>query len=49
MTEFDSFGFAENLKLTNLYTDDFIKRMEEAENDVKKGKIKTYTTKKFLK
>ena len=42
--------FAEDLKLENVYTDDFIKRMEEAEKDVRRGKLKTYnSTDEFLK
>lgn len=45
----DDFEFAEDFKSTGLYTDDFIKRMEEVESDIKKGKTKTYTTKEFLK
>lgn len=45
----DDFEFAEDFKSTGLYTNDFIKRMEEAEDNLKKGKIKTNTTAKFLK
>lgn len=42
--------FSEDLKMENIYTDDFIKRIEEAEKDIKQGKIKTYkTTDEFLK
>ncbi len=42
--------FAEDLKRENIYTNDFIKRMEAAEKDIKQGKIKTYnTTDEFLK
>lgn len=43
------FEFAEDFKSAGLYTDDFIKRMEEAESNIKKGKTKTFTTKEFLK
>lgn len=45
----DDFEFTEDFKSTGLYTNDFIKRMEEAEDNLKKGKTKTYTTKEFLK
>lgn len=41
--------FAEDIEATGLYTDDFIKRMKKAENDVMEGKVKTYTTEEFLK
>lgn len=43
-------SFTADLKGTNLYTNEFLKRMEEAEEDVKKGRVKSYTTSKsFLK
>lgn len=41
--------FAENLKSTNLYTEEFLKRMEKAEKNIKEGKLTTYTTEEFLK
>lgn len=43
------FKFADDLKLTGLYTNKFIERMEEAEQNIQKGKTKTYTTDEFLK
>lgn len=43
-------SFTADLKATDLYTNEFLKRMEKAEEDIKKGKVKTYTTSKsFLK
>lgn len=42
--------FTEDLKVENVYTNNFIKRMEAAEKDIKQGKLKTYdTTDEFLK
>lgn len=43
-------SFTSDLKATDLYTNEFLKRMEEAEEDVRKGHVKSYTTpKSFLK
>lgn len=42
-------GFSGELEATKLYSDGFIKRMAEAEKDIKKGKTKAYSTKEFLK
>lgn len=39
---------ADDLKATNLYTDDFIKRMKKAEKDLQNKYMHTYTTKDFL-
>lgn len=41
--------FTDDLKSTNLYTEDFLKRMEKAEKNIKESKLKTYTTEEFLK
>ncbi len=42
--------FADDLKSTGLYTDEFIKRMEKAEKDVKSGKTTAFnSTAEFLK
>lgn len=42
--------FAESLKATDLYTDDFIGRMEQAEQDVRAGRTKKFkNTEAFLK
>ena len=42
-------AFSASLRETNLYNEAFLKRMEEAEENVKKGKSKTYSTEAFLK
>jgi len=41
--------FTEAFKTEGIYTQDFLNRMEEAENDIKKGKVKTYSPEDFLK
>jgi len=41
--------FTKELEGTGLYTNEFIERMNESEQDIEKGKVKTYTAKKFLK
>lgn len=42
--------FAESLKSTGLYTDDFIKSMEQAEADIRTGRTKKFkNTEEFLK
>lgn len=41
--------FADELAATNLYNADFLKRLKEAEMNLKKGKTKTHTTEEFLK
>lgn len=42
--------FSESLKATGLYKDDFIKRMEQAEEDIRAGRTKKFkSTEKFLK
>ncbi len=42
--------FANDLKTTGLYKTDFLERIEEAEEDIKAGRMKTFkTTEKFLK
>ena len=41
--------FADDLKSTNLYTEEFLKRMQKAEKNIKEGKLKTHTTEEFLK
>lgn len=43
------YEFSASLKATDLYTEDFIKRIEAAEKDIKEGKTKEYSTEKFLK
>lgn len=46
----DTQDFAQAMKESNLYTDDFVKQMKEAQEDIKGGKIKTFTsTEEFLK
>lgn len=43
-------GFAESIKSANIYTEDFAKRMEEAEADIRTGRTKTFkSTEEFLK
>lgn len=45
----ETLEFAEDLRTTGLYTETFLKRMEEAEQDIKKGRTKTYpNTEAFL-
>jgi hypothetical protein len=42
--------FAESLKATDLYAEDFIKRMEQAEEDIRAGRTKKFkNTEAFLK
>jgi len=43
-----TFEFTGDLDSSGLYNDDFIKRMNKAEKDIKSGKTKTYTTDEFL-
>lgn len=46
----ENFEFAENMRSTDLYTDDFIHRMEKAEKDLRQGREKTYKSpQEFLK
>lgn len=45
----DDVDFSSALKSTNLYKNDFIARMEEAESDLKTGHIKEYSESDFLK
>lgn len=41
--------FVRDLKNTGLYNQAFIDRMEEAEKNLKNGKVKVYSVEKFLK
>lgn len=41
--------FVKNLEATGLYNDDFIKRMEDAETEINKGKLKSFSPEDFLK
>ncbi|MBU1992237.1 MAG: hypothetical protein ABH856_02175 [Patescibacteria group bacterium] len=42
--------FVDDLKSTGLYTDEFIKRIEKTEKDMKEGNTRTFTsTEEFLK
>ena len=41
--------FSNDLQATGLYSDTFIERMKEAEDDIKNGRTKTYDTNEFLK
>lgn len=41
--------FVDDLVSTGIYTEKFIKKMKEAEENIKKGKIKSYSTEEFLK
>lgn len=45
----DAFEFSGALESTSLYTEDFIKRMQEAEENIKSKNTKSYTTDTFLK
>ncbi|MBI2453431.1 hypothetical protein HYV56_01865 [Candidatus Peregrinibacteria bacterium] len=50
ISPFEETGFANLMKSTNLYTEDFIRLLEEAEEDVRKGRTKTFkNTTEFLK
>ncbi|MBI5414409.1 hypothetical protein HZA38_02750 [Candidatus Peregrinibacteria bacterium] len=40
--------FSDAMKAENIYTDDFLESMKEAENDVKSGNVKEYTKEEFL-
>lgn len=41
--------FADDLKLTGMYKEEFVKNMKKAETDVKKGNTKTFnSTEEFL-
>jgi len=42
-------SYSEDLEETGLYNDKFIKKIKEAEKDLKEGKTKTYSTEEFLK
>lgn len=43
-------GFAMAFRKTNLYTEDFLQRLEEAEEDLTKGKVETFSSPEgFLK
>ena len=43
-------NFADDVKLTGLYTEDFVKRMKQAENDVNLGEVRSFgSTEEFLK
>lgn len=47
---FEDTDFADALKSTNLYTEDFIRRLEEAREDMRQGRTKTFkNTAAFLK
>ena len=47
---FTQVEFHDDLKSTGLYTKTFLKQMEEAEDDLRKGRTKTYkNTQEFLK
>lgn len=41
--------FTASLKETGLYTNEFITRMEKAQEDAKHGRTKTYSPESFLK
>lgn len=46
----ENFEFAESMRSTDLYTDDFINRMEEVEKDLRKGRGKIHKSpQEFLK
>jgi hypothetical protein len=46
----DNIEFAEDLKASGLYTNEFTKKMEKAEKDVKNKKTQTFSnTEEFLK
>lgn len=45
----ENFDFAEAMKMTGKYKADFIKRMEEAEADLKNGSFEISSTEEFLK
>ena len=42
-------SYSEDLEETGQYNDKFIKKIKEAEKDLKEGKTKTYSTEEFLK
>lgn len=47
---FEETGFTDAMKSTDLYTEDFMLRLEEAEEDIQKGRTKTFkNTAAFLK
>ncbi|MBI5755118.1 hypothetical protein HZA41_02785 [Candidatus Peregrinibacteria bacterium] len=47
---FEEMGFVSAMQSTNLYTEDFMNRMEKAEEDMKNSRIKTFkNTAEFLK
>jgi hypothetical protein len=41
-------NFYEDLKAENIYDENFLSRMKEAEEDIKNGKIKKYIAEKFI-
>ncbi len=45
----DSVNFVSGMKATELYTDDFLERMAEAQGDVNKGNLKEYSVDDFMK
>lgn len=42
-------GFATELEKSNLYNDEFIVQMKEAESNINAGKVKDYSKESFLK
>lgn len=44
-----SMEFADDLETEGIYTKNFIRRMREAEKNIKAGKIKKYSAEEFLK
>jgi len=40
--------FYDDLKAENIYNNKFLDKMEEAQSDVKNGKLKRYTAKEFI-
>lgn len=44
----DHLEFADSMAAAKVYNENFLKRMSEAEEEVKKGKLNEYTTEEFL-
>ncbi len=47
---FEEIGLVDAMQKTDLYTEDFLRRLDEAEKDIKNGRTKTFkNTAEFLK
>ena len=47
---FDHLNFIDDLKMSNVYKENFLEEMTEAQEDIRKGRVTTYaSTKDFLR